>query len=101
MELTKQDSGGRAAARVGEAIVVTLPENPTTGYRWAADVDTAQLQLADDQFEGSTTPRGAGGTRRLTFTASGPGTVHLRLVKKRSWEKEGVEHFEVDLEVAP
>lgn len=102
MELTEKDSGSRRTVRVGEDIVVTLPENPTTGYRWAADVDTSALSQTDDRYTGGTTPRGAGGLRRLTFTALRAGTVHVHLVKKRAWEKDdGGEQFTVDLTVEP
>lgn len=99
MELTSADAGGRRTARLGEDIVVALPENPTTGYRWSVEVDPAALNLIDDQYEGPTTPRGAAGTRRLTFSPRKSGAVHLRLVKKRAWEKEGVERFETDVDI--
>lgn len=102
MELTEKDSGSQRTVRLGEDIVVTLAENPTTGYRWAADVDTGALGQTDDSYTGPNEPRGAGGMRRLTFTALRAGTIHLRLVKKRAWEREGdAEQFTVDLTVQP
>jgi inhibitor of cysteine peptidase len=102
VELTEKDSGTRRTAQVGEDIVVTLAENPTTGYRWAAQVDASTLAQTDDSYTGASTPRGAGGMRRLTFTALRAGTIHLRLVKKRAWEHDGdAEQFSVDLDVRP
>jgi inhibitor of cysteine peptidase len=102
VELTEKDSGGRRTVRVGDDIVVTLAENPTTGYRWSADVDASSLGQTDDRYTGPDEPRGAGGMRRLTFTALRAGTIHLRLVKKRAWERDGDgEQFTVDLTVHP
>ncbi len=100
VELTQQDSGRRHSVRVGDEVTVVLPETPTTGYRWHPDVDATALEPTDDQYEGPTEPRGAGGTRRLTFTARRAGPVHLRLVKWRAWETSAVEEFAVDLDVA-
>ncbi|HUL27100.1 MAG TPA: protease inhibitor I42 family protein [Streptosporangiaceae bacterium] len=97
MELRQEDSGGRRTARVGEELSVVLPENPTTGYRWQPEIDTSALQQTDDRYEGPAEPRGAAGTRRLTFKVLRPGPAQLRLVKRRAWENTGVDEFSVDL----
>ena len=99
MELRQEDSGGRRAARVGEELTVVLPENPTTGYRWHSEIDTRMLQQAGDRYEGPAEPRGAPGTRRLTFKVLRPGPVHLRVTKRRPWENTAVEEFSIDLDV--
>lgn len=98
MELTQHDSGGRRTTRVGEELSVALAENPTTGYRWHPEIDAGTLQQTDDRYEGPTEPRGAAGTRRLTFRVLRPGPVHLRVVKRRPWEKTAVDEFSVDLD---
>ncbi len=100
VELTQQDAGGRRTVRVGDEVTVVLAETPTTGYRWHPDVDTTALEPTGDRYDGPTEPRGAGGTRRLTFTARRSGPAHLRVVKRRAWETTGVEEFAVDLDVA-
>jgi inhibitor of cysteine peptidase len=97
MELRQTDSGGRRAARVGEEVSVALPENPTTGYRWEPEIDTSALEQTGDHYEGPAEPRGAAGTRRLTFKVLRPGPARLRLVKRRAWENTGVDEFSVDL----
>jgi inhibitor of cysteine peptidase len=99
VELTQDDAGATRRVRVGEKITVVLPENPTTGYRWAVEVDTAALPVTADEYDGGTHPVGAAGTRRLTFVPKGPGQAKLRLVKRRAWETKAVADFEVDLEV--
>lgn len=98
MELTHADSGCRRDVRVGDEVTIALAESPTTGYRWYTDVDSALLRQTDDHFDGSAERRGAGGTRRLTFTILRPGLTHLKLVKRRSWETAIVEEFIVELE---
>jgi inhibitor of cysteine peptidase len=99
MELRQADSGGHRAARVGEELSVVLAENPTTGYRWHSDFDARALQQVGDRYEGPTEPRGAAGTRRLSFRVLRAGPVHLRLVKRRAWEDTAVEEFGIDLDV--
>lgn len=85
---------------VGEQITVLLDENPTTGYRWHAEIDPIRVRLTEDQYEGPERPVGAGGTRRLTFAPLQPGRTRLHLVKRRSWEQAVVAEFDVVLEVA-
>jgi inhibitor of cysteine peptidase len=100
MDLTRDDSGARRAARLGEHIVIRLPENPTTGYRWAAEVDPAMFELMDDQYEGAVRPVGGGGERVLTFAALRVGHGQIRLANRRAWEAaDPVDEFTVDLEV--
>jgi Chagasin family peptidase inhibitor I42 len=57
------------------------------------------LEQTDDRYLGPTEPRGAAGTRRLTFRVRRVGPVHLRLVKRRAWEDTAVEEFSLDLDV--
>ena len=85
--------------RLGDEITVVLGENPTTGYRWHADIDTDRLQLTDDQYQGSEHPIGSGGTRRMTFAPLRVGPARLHLVKRRAWEQAVDEEFEVALDV--
>lgn len=99
MELTPDDAGTHRSVRVGESVTVVLAETPTTGYQWQADVDPDALEPAGDHYDGPTSPRGAGGTRRITFVARRAGATRLRLVKKRAWEQASIDEFEVLLDV--
>jgi inhibitor of cysteine peptidase len=90
------DDGRTVEVRPGERIVVELPENATTGYRW--EVDTSGLgavSYADSGTMGgagggppaATRPApGAAGARRLVFEARGPGEGQIRLRRVRPWE---------------
>jgi inhibitor of cysteine peptidase len=99
INLGEDDSGGARQLRLGDEITVVLEENPTTGYRWHADIDAARLQLTDDQYQGAERPVGAGGTRRMTFAPITAGPARLHLVKRRSWEQAGVAEFDMALDV--
>jgi len=99
INLAQADSGAARDVRLGDEITVALDENPTTGYRWHADIDPSRLELTDDQYLGAERPVGAGGTRRMTFAPLQAGPARLHLVKRRSWEQAGVAEFDVALDV--
>ena len=101
MELSQEDAGHTRRVRVGENVTIVLPESPTTGYRWEADVDADVLPLVSDEYDGGAHPVGAGGTRRLTFAPARPGPATLHLVKRRAWEGAAVGEFAVTLDVTP
>ncbi len=101
MQLTYEDSGSSHAVDVGEQLTLTLPENPTTAYRWETEGDSPSLRQLDDHFDGVTTPRGAPGMRVFTFEAVRPGNVQLRLAKRRSWETNASDEFVIDLDITP
>jgi predicted secreted protein len=78
---------------------VTLPETATTGYRWQAEVDEHLLRETSARIDAPTLPRGAPGSRTITFQAIAPGPAVAKLVKRRPWESEPGEEFTVDLEI--
>src|SRR5262245_36168518 len=82
------DSGKTVTAHPGDEVVMSLSENPSTGYTWDIEKnDDALLPLAKSEFNGPAFgPPGSGGTRTLTFNAKQPGTVDLQLRCWRSWE---------------
>jgi inhibitor of cysteine peptidase len=99
MQLGKADSGAQVTIRVGDTVNIRLPENPTTGHRWHAEIDPAALRQVSDSYEGATSPRGAPGMRVLTLQALRPGQTLLRLVNRRSWEAEVNDEFLAHLNV--
>jgi inhibitor of cysteine peptidase len=82
--------GGPSAIElsVGEELVLHLPENPTTGYRWSLDPGPLGdlFTLLRSFYELGGPGMGAGGTRTFRFLATGEGTARIRLVLARSWE---------------
>ncbi|MGB8502957.1 protease inhibitor I42 family protein [Mycobacterium sp.] len=102
--LTERDDGGRVRAHVGDTIEVRLPENASTGYRWALDdLDTHLFELSE---AGATYPHeaiGSGGEAWFRITVLAPGNAAVRLKYWRQWEGEGgvAKRFTVEVEATP
>jgi inhibitor of cysteine peptidase len=88
--LGPRDRGSSVEAREGDAIVVELPENPTTGYRWAVHrIDSGVLALEASDFRSPPgTAMGASGQRSLLFRVTGEGRANVELKLWRDWEGE-------------
>jgi inhibitor of cysteine peptidase len=73
--------------RAGDTLIVRLPGNPTTGYRWSVSRTPAPLRLLASSYVPSPPKRlGQGGTFVFRFRVrAGHGT--LTLVYRRPWEK--------------
>lgn len=96
-------SGQSVVAKPGDSLEVQLPENGTTGYRWAAEAHS-DLPL-DESALPPPAPAGAVGAGRGRLFRSRPlalGEFDLALGLRRSWEKGGVPQrtFEVHVKVA-
>lgn len=92
--LTKQDKDKMLNVAVGESFVITLDENPTTGYVWAVEGQPELLVLQGSDYVSDAPPNkpdrpmivGAGGKRTFTFVPHKSGTTTLKLKHWRSWE---------------
>jgi inhibitor of cysteine peptidase len=103
IELDPTKTGQRAAAAVGDEVVVTLDETPTSGYRWAVDgFDEEILAPLDSAFVPATGDRlGAAGARRFRFAVVGTGSSGLSLVNRRPWAPDaGDRRFEATIDAA-
>lgn len=100
LELDKDAAGGTHRAATGDTVVISLPETPTSGYRWALDAyDPQVLRLDGDEFSPAGAGLGAGGARRFRFVAVGPGTTPVRLARRREWVGGGAERFDTTVQV--
>lgn len=85
--------------RVNDELHVNLPEIPSSGYRWAVDVEkniqtnlevgelAGAVALIRDSFETvSENAIGAGGSHKFVLRALEPGSCRIRLVKRRPWQ---------------
>jgi predicted secreted protein len=89
VELTESDAGAERSVDVGQELVVRLPENRTTGYRWQLSVPEGGLALDDDTYEPDASERpGSGGMRTFRLRAIQPGTHQLGAALRRSWESD-------------
>jgi inhibitor of cysteine peptidase len=88
VELSTAGGGTYRLAR-NEEVVVRLPENPTTGYRWhithSGDGELVPTGDAHVMGPDGATP-GAAGQRVLRFVARKSGSVSLKAVMRRPWE---------------
>jgi inhibitor of cysteine peptidase len=76
----------------GQNLILTLPSNPTTGYRWAIQ-DSAGGVLRKVSPEVYSNPRdsglvGNGGQSTWRFQAFASGSGRLRLTYQQPWEPE-------------
>ncbi len=95
--------GGEAAAvvRVGDVLVVELPENATTGYVWTAEEVPDELVPLPDGTPDPAAPLRAGAARGrlLRFGAGRPGTGELLLRHARAWEADPLDTLVVPVRV--
>ncbi|MGC9666350.1 protease inhibitor I42 family protein [Planosporangium sp. 12N6] len=77
------DDGSTVVAAPGDTLEVALPENASTGYRWAFEPSPG-LVILDDRVLPSSDQPGAGGERVFAVRVDAPGEVRARL--RRSWE---------------
>ncbi|MDO9711336.1 protease inhibitor I42 family protein [Paracraurococcus lichenis] len=87
--LDERANGDTVTITPGARLVLALPENPTTGYRWRLLAAGAPvLQLLDQGFTPGPPRPGAGGTHHWAWQAAQPGEAALRLDHARSWGEE-------------
>ncbi len=78
--------------RPGQKLIVSLPSNPTTGYRWhAREISGEQLKsLGPEVFSSPKNDLvGGEGISTWRFQADQPGSGRLYLTYERPWETEG------------
>lgn len=89
-ELTKLPD--EISLRPGEEATVLLPSHAGAGYVWEAKVDDEAVAEASTQFEGA--DDAAVGQRTfsqnelLTLRGRSAGTTCVRLVQRRTWERD-------------
>ena len=102
--LTEKDRDRTVELHVGEAVRVALPENATTGYRWAIEtVDPQLIEAGAAQAKYPANALGSGGEVEWNFLAKAPGTTSIVLKQWRHWEGDGsiVQRFRVQLRLLP
>ena len=82
--------------RRGEKFIIELQSNPSTGYRWhLLYFNKSILNLISSEFAPEPTNKiGTAGTQRFNFEATKEGTTSIKLIYKRSWERETVKSNE-------
>lgn len=86
--MTEVDDGALVTLHVAETLLLSLPENASTGYRWTFEsIDSALIDVQENPFA---SPRsgnvGDGGTASWTLRAKAVGITEIRLRLWRRWE---------------
>jgi inhibitor of cysteine peptidase len=71
---------------VGQVAELRLPENPTTGFRWAVtSAASPACRLTDEDFQGAPGLPGRGGPHIWQLTAVAPGECNIQLTCRRGF----------------
>ena len=85
--LTELDAGRTIEAKVGDTIELVLPENASTGYRWAFEgLDEQVVRAGEGELVGKPAKVGSGGDVRWRLTALAAAKTEVRLKLWRRWE---------------
>ncbi len=103
IEIDERNNGQTFDFSAGDFFRLCLPENRTTGYRWAFESDGSPCcTLLDDRTLPGPRRPGAPGTRCWTFRAVTRGACRLILRSRRPWGAQGGgQAFTVDVRVGP
>lgn len=100
--LTAADEGRLVELGVGDNVVIRLPENATTGYRWIVDaVDEGVVEVKEGPYASTSNALGSGGEAQWIVHAKAAGLTQLRLKCWRRWEGESsvIERYVVTLRI--
>jgi inhibitor of cysteine peptidase len=100
--VSQASNGGTVSARVGDSLIIELPETPTTGFQWSPVALNATIveQQGDEFTPTSDSTVGGGGTRVFRFLIKGRGSGHLQFKLARAWESGPPStHFDIRLNV--
>lgn len=85
---TEDNSTSTVRAVKGDTIIISLEENPTTGYSWNISASPG-LSMVDDEYVQDPADEGivgAGGVHNWTFEVVEEGIQNISAVYKRPWE---------------
>jgi inhibitor of cysteine peptidase len=102
--LNEADNGRTVELRVGDDVVLRLPENAATGYRWAFDaVDRGLVEIKEGEYISASNTVGGGGEAQWIIHAKATGVTQVKLKRWRHWEGERsvIERYEFTLQIVP
>ena len=90
IEVDETSNAKTVAVHMGNTLVVSLRENPTTGYMWeVSNSGAGQMRLVATKSDKPTHPGlvGASTTKHWIFETVKPGKMRLQMAYRRAWEK--------------
>jgi predicted secreted protein len=100
--LRDDQNGETISVRIGDTVVVRLPEISGGGYRWTlGSVDADTIEIKEHHYEPTRAGIGGAGASVWRFTPKRAGRTRLELKKLRPWNPgdSAGERFAVDLEI--
>lgn len=91
LSVTEANSGGSVTLALDQRLIVRLPSNPSTGYRWSVAQQSSGVLEPDGAptyEKGASGDAGAGGTEIWKFVPTKAGEETLRLEYRRLWETD-------------
>lgn len=100
--MVEKDNGQTVDIRLGESVQIVLPENATTGYRWAIDrYDEEFIEAVAAEPHYTANAIGSGGKVEFIFKGKKIGSGKIMLKHWRHWEEDVsiVSRFCLDLNI--
>jgi len=97
LTLSEADNGKEIEAAVGQRIVLTLPENPSTGYTWSIELPPGVEQQSSTFAPAGAAMAGSGGRRVWSIKLLRSGEATLRAKLWREWEGDGSVRRRLDI----
>jgi len=89
LQADESSDGNTIDLKIGETLELRLPENRTTGFKWALESsDEGGWSLVSDDFEAGSQP-GQPGSQRWSFRGERAGSESIKLSYRRGWEEKG------------
>ena len=104
LTIVESDNGRMVEVRLGEPVKINLPENATTGYRWAIDrYDEEFIEALATEPRYPANAIGSGGEVTFVFQGKKIGTGEILLKHWRHWEGDSsiTNRFHIRLNVQP
>ena len=102
--IVEKDNGRTVGIRLGDSVRVNLPENATTGYRWAIDrYDEEFIEAIAAAPKYTANAIGSGGEGEFIFKGKKIGSGEIMLKYWRHWEGDSsiTSRFRLRLNVQP
>lgn len=99
--IVADDLSKRIECEIGDAIMLEVDTNPSTGYNWLVkNPETYQVILESRQIEKTnTTLVGSKAKETFVFRCVNKGDANIELLYKRAWEKETLKRCILKVEV--
>jgi inhibitor of cysteine peptidase len=103
--ISEAQTGSSVEVQVGDRVIITLEETPTSGFRWELDaLDEAILEFESSDFvPADPSLLGGGGARQVSLRVKQAGSAHIALKLWRAWEGEAsvTRRFEAEILARP